>query len=511
MARATLRRWPSARPSPRSGQRVGPRWGRQQGRKLSVDVAFENAHGRAAHFRHLASSHRSDLDLNFAWPPHLDALQNRQRFTWLQPFVLDKISTERTARGAGGRIFDEPPRHHSASEGFPFAAKRETVSQHSVARNQLREPAHVHVNLRQGLSVADRDHQVRNSGGNKFQGKRGIEIGCLQAESFGEGGAIQFSRNEACRLLRHGHSHRAAVVKTEFDWQNSRAGLLHDLDVAFRRRDYAELGEQEPGADHRMAGERKLARGGEDAETSQGSVVRGTLHENRFREIHFASDGLHFCRRDAITVGDYGERISGVLLGGEHVERVETAFHELNSPRAAILAFLEPLQFYHCPLIAHITGVEGGLGLEQDNMDLVVGFWQVLDAFGHDDEFTGRDEDVAIAEAHFHAAFHDEKHFVFVVVVVPDERAFKFHDFHVGVVDFADDFRAPVFGDLGELFIQIHDFHLILPLLKRWRPQKIRRRAREGRCRANREARGLHLRARGGALRSAAKQAGRRG
>src|SRR4029077_19745525 len=125
--------------------------------------------------------------------------------------------------------------------------------------------------------------------------------------------------------------------------------------------DDAELGEQEPGADHRMAGERELARGGEDAETSQGSVVRGTLHENCFREIHLTSDGLHFCRRNAVAVGDHGKRISGVLLGGEHVERVETALHEVNSPRAAKLALLEPLQFYHCPLVAHITGVEGGL------------------------------------------------------------------------------------------------------------------------------------------------------
>src|SRR5579862_1961120 len=86
-----------------------------------------------------------------------------------------------------------------------------------------------------------------------------------------------------------------------------------------------------------MAGEWEFARGGEDAKTGERAVVRGTLHENRFREIHFASDGLHFCRRNAVAVGDHGERISGVLLGGEHVERVETALHEVNSPRAAML------------------------------------------------------------------------------------------------------------------------------------------------------------------------------
>src|SRR6202030_4276788 len=137
---------------------------------------------------------------------------------------------------------------------------------------------------------------------------------------------------------------------------------------------------------------------------------------------------------------------------------------ELSSSRDDCV--LEPLQFYHRPFVAHITGVESGLGLEQDNMDFVVGFWHVLDAFRDDDEFAGRDKNVAVAEAHVHAAFHDEKHFVFVVVVMPDECAFKFHDLHVGFFHFADDFRAPVFFDLRELFIEIYDFHFF-PLCRR--------------------------------------------
>jgi hypothetical protein len=99
---------------------------------------------------------------------------------------------------------------------------------------------------------------------------------------------------------------------------------------------------------------------------------------------------------------------------------------ELSSSRDDCV--LEPLQFYHRPLVAHITGVEGGLGLEQDNMDFVLGFGHALDAFLDDDEFAGIDENLAIAEAHFHSALHDEKHFVFVVVVMPDECAFKFND-----------------------------------------------------------------------------------
>src|ERR1700747_1008881 len=99
-------------------------------------------------------------------------------------------------------------------------------------------------------------------------------------------------------------------------------------------------------------------------------------------------------------------------------------------------------------------------------MDFLFGFGHVLDAFRDDDEFAGRDENVAIAEAHFHAALHDEKHFVFVVMVMPDECAFKFHDLHVGFVHFADDFRAPVFSNLRELFIQIYDFHFF-PLCRR--------------------------------------------
>src|SRR3984957_3117339 len=125
MSSAGLRLRLSARPA--LSRRLGP----NSGAELSVDVAFENAHGRAADLRHQASSRRSDLDLNFTRPPHLDALQDRQRLTWLQPFALDKISAERSTGGTGGRIFDEPPRQHSASEGFPSAAEREAVGHHA--------------------------------------------------------------------------------------------------------------------------------------------------------------------------------------------------------------------------------------------------------------------------------------------------------------------------------------------------------------------------------------------
>src|SRR5579862_10071180 len=101
MSSAGLRLRPSARPA--LSRRLGP----NSGAELSVDVAFENAHGRAAHFRHQAPSRRSHLDLNFTRPPHLDALQDRQRFARLQPFAFDKISPERATCGTSGRIFDE--------------------------------------------------------------------------------------------------------------------------------------------------------------------------------------------------------------------------------------------------------------------------------------------------------------------------------------------------------------------------------------------------------------------
>src|SRR5271165_4416959 len=55
---------------------------------------------------------------------------------------------------------------------------------------------------------------------------------------------------------------------------------------------------------------------------------------------------------------------------------------------------------------------------------------------------------MVVAELHAEAAFDDQKHFVFVVVVMKDKLAFELVELHSLAVKFGTDVRFPVFGDL---------------------------------------------------------------
>ena len=195
---------------------------------------------------------------------------------------MHEVCAERAAGGARGGIFDDSPGNHAARVGASAAAEREAIGHGAVRRNQVRERAHVHLDFREHGAAVQRNHQIGNSGGDEFDRQRGREIAGLQTERRGERGARECGAREARGLLRHGDAHGAAIVKSEFDGKNSGAGLLQDVHAAFGRGDDAEFGEQKPGADHGMSGEREFARGGENAQASERAIIRGPLDEDRF-------------------------------------------------------------------------------------------------------------------------------------------------------------------------------------------------------------------------------------
>ena len=65
--------------------------------------------------------------------------------------------------------------------------------------------------------------------------------------------------------------------------------------------------------------------------------------------------------------------------------------------------------------------MEGGLGLEKEDVGFLVGDREVVDAGGDDDEFAGLEAEVAVAEVDQEAAPDDEEELVLGVVAVPDE------------------------------------------------------------------------------------------
>jgi hypothetical protein len=110
--------------------------------------------------------------------------------------------------------------------------------------------------------------------------------------------------------------------------------LLQDVHAALGGGDDAKFSKQKPRTDHGMAGKRQFTRGSENTQTRQRAIIRGPLDEYRFGKIHLARDGLHFRSGNAVAIGDDRERISGEALGGENIERVESAVHvvPLSSP-----------------------------------------------------------------------------------------------------------------------------------------------------------------------------------
>src|SRR2546429_9957881 len=76
-----------------------------------------------------------------------------------------------------------------------------------------------------------------------------------------------------------------------------------------------------------MTGELEFFLGREDAQARKGFFVRGLLHKNRFRKIHFARDSEHLIVGEAVPVSKYGERVALEAVVGEKIEGVEAGFH----------------------------------------------------------------------------------------------------------------------------------------------------------------------------------------
>jgi hypothetical protein len=116
--------------------------------------------------------------------------------------------------------------------------------------------------------------------------------------------------------------------------------------------------------------------------------------------------------------------------------------------------------------ILYVACVERGRRLEQNDPAFVRGYGPMLDASRHDNEFTFFDPlvrmIVMVAELHAEAAFDDEKHFVFVVMMVEDEFAVELYELDLLAVEFGSDAGLVVVGNFGEFFGDVDFGHGIL-------------------------------------------------
>ncbi|MGC1767943.1 MAG: hypothetical protein WA785_06495, partial [Candidatus Acidiferrales bacterium] len=57
-----------------------------------------------------------------------------------------------------------------------------------------------------------------------------------------------------------------------------------------------------------------------------------------------------------------------------------------------VFGALQAFQFDYGAFVAHVAGVEGCFGFDEQHVDFFVGDGKMLDAFGDDDEFAGLHE-----------------------------------------------------------------------------------------------------------------------
>src|SRR5258705_7636289 len=94
--------------------------------------------------------------------------------------------------------------------------------------------------------------------------------------------------------------------------------------------------------------------------------------------------------------------------------------------------------------IADVSGVQGRIGLEQEDVRFFLGNRQMLDAVRDDDELARLDYEVAVPQLHPQPALHDQKKLVLAIVMVPDELALEFRELHETVVYLTNDFGTPL-------------------------------------------------------------------
>src|SRR5580704_17809647 len=158
-----------------------------------------------------------------------------------------------------------------------------------------------------------------------------IEICRSQPERFRQSSFFEFDWAECRFRLCHGDALGTAIFETDLYRQHTRASFLHYVHAAFLRGNHTELRKKEPRADDRVAGKFQLLTRGEDAQAGQRAFIGWLLYEDRFREIHFARNGLHLIVRKAVAVGEDREGIALKSRRSENVKRVKTVFHGIVS------------------------------------------------------------------------------------------------------------------------------------------------------------------------------------
>src|ERR1700734_1511694 len=115
------------------------------------------------------------------------------------------------------------------------------------------------------------------------------------------------------------------------------------------------------------------------------------------------------------------------------------------TPYVRSMLILHALRLSHRTLIHNVTRVQRGGRLKQHNPAFFIGYGTMLHATRNDNELTFLEPLVAVAKLHAEPSLHDQKHLVFILVMMKEKLALGLHQFHLLSVKLARDVRFVIF------------------------------------------------------------------
>ena len=216
----------------------------------------------------------------------------------------------------------EHPRVHAAGLGIRISREDEDAEVGPFA-HRLHDAGHVERGaVHRGL-VPERDEQEGAARRAGADGRARPQVRLRQAEGRGERGPIGELGPERGLAVAHPEKARARRVALELDLDGP--DLLFEEEARGPARQEPFRREHPARADGRVAGERHLARGGEDAHARRALRPRGRQEEGRLREVHLPRDRLHLGVAEIIRVEDDGQRIAAEDTVREDVDLGEAA------------------------------------------------------------------------------------------------------------------------------------------------------------------------------------------
>src|SRR5918911_3606994 len=91
-------------------------------------------------------------------------------------------------------------------------------------------------------------------------------------------------------------------------------------------------------------------------------------------------------------------------------------------------SLLNRFQLGYCSFVLDVARVERGDRLEEHDVGFFFGNGAMLQPSRDDDELTLLDPLAVVLVLHPEAPFHDHEHLIFMIVMVPDKWALKFHE-----------------------------------------------------------------------------------